>query len=78
MEVNVKAKYEVHIYMMLSLPYIHDHLLKGHSVCWVVPISADRRRKSRLNMTLGRFKGGQGQNKIGGVHLHHVVIAIYA
>ena len=45
----------------------------------VVPISENRRRKSKLYMNLGI--GGQWRsisNKIGGEHLHHVGIAMHA
>ena len=36
MEVNVKTKYEVHIYIMWALPYMHDNLLKNHTFYWAL------------------------------------------
>ena len=47
--------------------------------CKVVPISENRRKKIQVKHDLGRsLYGGQGQHKIGGAHLGHVGIAIYA
>ena len=36
MEVKVKTKLEVYIYIMSALQYMHDNLLKWHSSCWVM------------------------------------------
>ena len=36
MEVKVKIKLEVHIYIMWALQYMHDNLLKGHNFCWAL------------------------------------------
>ena len=57
MEVKVKTKYEVHIYIMWALSYMHDYLLNPYSFWWGVGY---------------RLNGGQSQNKIGGADIHHV------
>ena len=60
MEVKVKTKYEVHIYLMLALPCMHDNLLKKAllSLCTaskVVPISKDRRKKIQVKHDLRKL-----------------------
>ena len=57
MEVKVKTKYEVHIYIMWALQCVRDNLLKKAyhllgAARKVVPISEDWWRKSKLNITL--------------------------
>ena len=36
MEVKVNTKYEVHIYVMLVVQYMHDNLLTRHGFCWAL------------------------------------------
>ena len=36
MDVKVKAKYEVHIYVMLALQCMYDNLLKRYGFCWAL------------------------------------------
>ena len=36
MDVKVKTKWEVHIYIMWELQYIYDNLLKLNSFCWAL------------------------------------------
>ena len=36
MEVKVKTKYEVHIYVMLALQCMYDNFLKRHVFCWAL------------------------------------------
>ena len=80
-EVKVK-KYEVHIYVMLVVQCMHDHLLNRHGIFWALHAkwypSLGSTKKIQVKHNLGRLYRGQGQSKIGGSHLHHVGIAMHA
>ena len=73
MEVKTKSMYMYDI--MWALQYIHDNLSKWHRDCWAL----HTKWYPSVRFELGnRLNGGQCQNKIGGAHLHHVGIAMYA
>ena len=60
MEVMVNTKYEVHIYVMLALQYMHNNLLNRHSFCWALhakwyPSVRIDEKKSKLNTTSGGY-----------------------
>ena len=68
---------------MLALQCMHDNLLKRHSFCWALqakwyPSVRIDEENPGLTQLGRRLYGGQGQNKIGGAHLHHVGIAMHA
>ena len=51
----------------------NDTALMGNAHT-IIPINEDPQRKYKLN----RLNAGQGQNNIGGAHLHHVDCAMHA
>ena len=58
MEVKVKTKQEVHIYVMLVVQFMHDSLLKRHSFCWALhakwcPSARIDEKNPKLNTTSG-------------------------
>ena len=67
---------------MLALQCMHDNLLKMHSFCWELHAkwypSVKIEEKNQKHDLGRRLYGGQGQHKIGGAHLGHVGIAMYA
>ena len=67
----------------MSCHHCNDNLVKRHSIFWALHTkwypSVKKSTKKKLNTTSGRrLYGCQGQNKIGGAHLHHVGSAIHA
>ena len=69
---------------MLALQCMHDNLLKRHSFCWALYLkwySLMRIDEENPCQTRPReqviYKGGQGQDKIGGAHLCQVGIAMH-
>ena len=72
------------MYIMWALQYKHDNFSKWHIDCWVLhtkwypSVRIDEKKKEAIYELGNRLNGGQGQNKIGGEHLHHVGIAMHA
>ena len=60
---------------------MHDNLLKYHNVAGRYTQSGTNQRRLKKKIYVkhdleNRLNGGQGQNKIGGAHLHNAGIAI--